>query len=58
MKKIIVGLAMATIIGGVVSIPTVAQAGNDHPTCKVLFAIVPLPVTPPPQSTGGSRCDP
>jgi hypothetical protein len=58
MKKIIAGLAMATMVSGVVSIPTMAWAGNDDPGCKVILSIPPLPVTPPPQATGGARCDP
>jgi hypothetical protein len=41
-----------------VSIPTMAFAGNDDPACKVILSGPPLPITPPPQVTGGQRCDP
>ncbi len=58
MKNTIAGLAMATMVSGVVSIPTMAWAGNDNPLCKVILAGPPLPTTPPPQATGGQRCDP
>jgi len=58
MKKIVASLAMATMVAGIVSIPTVAFAGNDNPACKLILSIPPLPVTPPPQATGGARCDP
>jgi len=58
MKKIIAGLAMATMVGGIVSVPTVAWAGNDNPACKILLSLPPSPITLPPQATGGQRCDP
>jgi hypothetical protein len=58
MKKIVVGLAMASMCLGVVSIPTIAPVAGDSPVCSVLLSLPPLPVTLPPQATGGSRCDP
>jgi len=58
MKKIIAGLVMATMFSGVVAIPTIALVAEDNPACGVILSLPPLPVTPPPQATGGQRCDP
>ncbi len=41
MKKIIAGLAMATMISGVVSIPTMALAAEEGPPCSVVKTVVP-----------------
>ena len=49
MKKIIAGLAMATIFSGIVWIPTTALA-DDGPACPVFKSLPPLPIGPP------SRC--
>jgi hypothetical protein len=51
MKKIIAGLAMATIFSGVIWIPTAALA-EEAPYCAVFKATPPLAVGPP------SRCEP
>jgi hypothetical protein len=47
MKKIVASLAMATIISGIVAVPTVALA-DDSPACPVFKALPGgLPVGPP-----------
>ena len=50
MKKIIAGLAMATILSGVVGIPTVALAEGQEPGgphCGALGALAPqVPINP------------
>jgi hypothetical protein len=51
MKKIIAGLAVATIFSGVVSIPTMAWAEDDRPECAVVKVVPPqIPLSP------GQRC--
>jgi hypothetical protein len=50
MKKIIAGLAMATMISGIVGIPTVALAEGqepDGPHCAALGVLPPqIPINP------------
>ena len=51
MKKIIAGLALATMALGIVWIPTTALA-EDGPYCPVFKALPPLPIGPPSRCSG------